>query len=140
MAYNEVTVIWDDLDEVSRDQFHALYLYKDTRTKQILWIGLAYRQTISERWTCGSKAKFKEWARKQGYQNVHALVGTIDCSQNVTEQLAKDIERLLIHSVQPLGNVQHKESCNLSRSDLSVLCIGQWPHRIKEFSYLEVLV
>ena len=47
------------------------------------------------------------------------------CDRRVTHQLLADVESLLIHKLQPWGNIQRRTS-RIERQNLIVQCRGDW--------------
>jgi hypothetical protein len=117
-------------DDMTKDCFRALYFYRAYRTRKILYIGKAYRQSIKDRWNCPSKQKIV----RRGV-TVRPFVTGFHTSRRLTPQLFDDVERLLIFLVQPEKNRHHKESCRLHHKRLDVECLGEWPYPRYRFSY-----
>jgi hypothetical protein len=134
-----IEVFWENPTNDSMRSRRVLYVLLHSQTLEILYIGKAYRQNVLERCCCPSKSELREWGlEKEGIDKVRVLVGTVTSSQRLTEQLISDIERLLIYSVKPRGNIAATASLNINRQELSVECLGRWPLAQRHYAYSTV--
>lgn len=131
---DDVVLFWQVADNLSLQACQAVYFFRNQRSREILYIGKAYRQTIKARWFCQSKARLERLARKEGITTTSLIAG-FHTARRITPYLVDDIERLLIFMLQPRWNGPGKASCQLHYRDLVVICNGAWPHRRSKFSY-----
>lgn len=117
------------------DRTNCLYAYLKIEDSEILYVGKAYGEKTSVRDRFKAEDKQKLWddlEKKRGITKVYVLVGELHLpeDQNLTEELLKDIETLLIYEEDPWGNIMGKET-RTSRPGMIVKCIGSWPGRRK---------
>ncbi|WP_159559155.1 hypothetical protein [Alcanivorax sp. S71-1-4] len=134
-----VDIHWQNLDEGHEGwrQIRCLYAYLAPGQREILYIGKSWGATVRERWSRSGKAEFwDDLERQRGIYEHSALIGEValDNDRRLTHQLLCDIESLLIHRVQPWGNIQSCSS-RISRPGLSVVCMGDWP--LNQRKYLD---
>jgi hypothetical protein len=106
-----------------------LYAYLESRTKEILYIGMARYARVAERMNCRAKYPMWEYLEKErGIFECNALVGKIELEGNgrLSAQLLEAIESLLIICERPCANVRSIVSRTPSPG-LCVKCVGQWP-------------
>ena len=112
------------------DLHRVLYAYVHPRTRELLYIGKADKQTVRER--LFGQHKQDVFNRIQHYRQInrpHILVGHpfIPKNNNFSSELLSDIESLLIHRIQPTANIQATRT-RIRRPGLLVSCSGAWPH------------
>lgn len=120
------------------DQSRCLYAYCGPTSPHIHYIGMTYDMDIAGRWHGEHKdGVFERMYRSAGLSEIDVVVlsGYIDLEpgRNLSEQLLCDIESLLIHELQPCGNVRSTRTRNRGRRDMTVMCTGDWPITQKEF-------
>jgi hypothetical protein len=120
-------LIVSDRDESWRWNL-ALYGLMHPQASLFFYVGKADGCTVWER--CGPTAKADVWRYLEsiGVDQVRVLVGEFLPSPGVrlTRQVVEDVESLLIQSLQPVANIQCRES-RISRPGLRVSCHGDWP-------------
>jgi len=131
---SEIELFWQPVDPLVLQARNALYLIRESRSREVLYIGKSGRQTIKGRLLCQSKDRLARLAREEG-SSLKPLVAGFHTSRRLTPQLIDDVERLLIYLVQPRGNVRGKNTCRLHHRDLVVRCSGEWPHPRTSFEY-----
>jgi len=107
----------------------CMYAYAAPHSNEILYIGKAWGKTVRERWCRSGKEDFWDDLEQQRGIGRHAtLLGEVALLPGCrfTHELLSDIESLLIHRLQPWGNIQSRTS-RIERPELSVRCIGTWP-------------
>lgn len=117
----------------------VLYLYTDIELDEVLYIGKAVNATVKQRWDAPDKMAF--WRSLEKERGIHShitIVGQINLQSSndfsrVTPQIIADVESLLIHQVNPWGNIQCARSRNISRPGMKVTCSGAWPLRQRTF-------
>ena len=127
-----IIVDWRDLDDEAGgwDQLRCLYAYW-APDGELLYIGKAWGKTVRERWRYESKPHYwTDIERDRGIYEHYTSVGTISLARNqrLTHELLADIESLLIHRLQPWGNLQCRRS-RIERPGLEVQCRGDWFER-----------
>jgi hypothetical protein len=130
----DVTIRWTRLGLLSPlwDSDMCLYAYVHPRTKEILYIGKADKMTVHQRWRGPDKGKLFRYFRKElGLTDVRVHQGELELPPGGrrTSQLLSDLEALLIYRLDPPGNISNTATKNSARIGLTVLCVGDWPHR-----------
>ncbi len=113
----------------------CLYAYRHPRSGRILYLGKADGASVHGRFNASDKAALRRHlVRRVGVDRIGLVVGALALkdSRRLTRQLMADIESLLIHEVQPVGNVQGKRS-RINRPGMRVKCSGAWPERRRVF-------
>jgi hypothetical protein len=131
-----VELFWQEGDALTIQATKAIYLLRRRRTREILYIGKASRQSVGGRWLCPSKGRLHKLA-KQEHAQMCPLVAGLHTSRRITAQLIGDVERLLIFLLNPRWNGPGKLTCRLHHRELVVRCSGEWPHRRALFTYLD---
>lgn len=132
-----VEIHWQYLDEDHKGwrQARCLYAYIAPDQTEILYIGKSWGTTVRERWSRSGKAQFwDDLERQRGIWEHCPLIGEVALGngRRLTHELICDIESLLIHHLQPWGNIQSRSS-RISRPGLSVVCMGDWPLSKREY-------
>lgn len=65
------------------------------------------------------------------------LVAGFHTSRPLTPQLINDVERLLIFLLSPRWNGPGKRTCRLHHHEITVKCLGEWPHQRTVFTYYD---
>lgn len=127
----QVIIEWSRLhdDHDGWDAMGCLYAYQAPRGKELLYIGKAWGVSVRGRWQYAAKSGF--WDDLETQRNIRKhipLVGELWLPERnrLTSKLLADVESLLIHQVQPWGNIQCINS-RRSRPGLEVRCRGEWP-------------
>jgi hypothetical protein len=124
------------LDDEGWNRVRCLYAYIALKTREILYIGKAWNATVRARWNRSGKYDFwDDLERQRGIHIHHPLIGEIELPPHhrLSRELLSDIESLLIHQVQPWGNIQSRSS-RISRPGFTIKCLGVWPSRNRIFS------
>lgn len=137
VEHSSIFFDWDILDHDDHegwDQLRCLYAYC-SRDREILYIGKCWGTTVRQRWQFESKPEF--WSDLETQRRIFShmvLVGTVALypGQRLTHQLLFDAESLLIHRLQPRGNIQSRLS-RIERPGLVVHCRGDWLERQRRF-------
>ncbi|OHE85571.1 MAG: hypothetical protein A3G75_13715 [Verrucomicrobia bacterium RIFCSPLOWO2_12_FULL_64_8] len=116
-------------------QTRRLYAYLSARGTEILYVGMTWHATVRSRWSRSGKPYF--WDDLEEQRGIHAhrvLVGGLALfpDERLTKHLLAEIESLLIHRLQPWGNIQCQRS-RIVPSGLVVNCRGTSPHRLCTF-------
>lgn len=109
----------------------CVYAYVDPDDDELLYIGKADGPSIRERWTCSGKRALRRFLRDGGRRTqIRILAGFPELPPNtrLTRELLCDIESLLIHRLQPRGNIQATKS-RIQRPGLTLHCWNDWPHQ-----------
>lgn len=131
----EVTLRWYGVDPAGDPCWsytRALYAYLAPRTHEVLYIGKADGCSVRERWREKS-AFWRDLERQRSIFSHGVIVAELEGDFRLTRQLLADIESLLIHRLQPWGNIQCRSSRNYSRPEMRVTCRGAWPLRRRMF-------
>jgi hypothetical protein len=131
-----VELFWQEGDALTIQATKAIYLLRRWRSREILYIGKASRQSVGRRWLCRSKGRLHKLAKKEHVQ-MCPLVAGLHTSRRITPQLIDDVERLLIFLLNPRWNGPGKLACRLHHRELVVRCSGGWPHQRKLFTYFD---
>ena len=139
-----VTVTWSEVQGDDDPQWTnncGLYAYLTPDWQEILYIGKVDGCTVRRRWNAPDKTAFwRDLERKRQIFKHILIFGEIELdvtdvfTPRLTRQKIADIESLLIHEVQPWGNVAAKSS-RISRTGMIVTCAGTWP--LEERIYLD---
>lgn len=130
----DIELCWRRADDLTIDSRRAIYLWRRQGTREILYIGKAYKQSLKSRWNCPSKKRLDRLAKREKVV-IRPLIASVFTKQAKTSHLFDDIERLLIFLVQPRWNVTLKSSCTLQHHTLIVKCSGDWSYPRTEFRY-----
>jgi hypothetical protein len=87
-----VELFWQEGDALTIQATKAVYLLRKRRTREILYIGKASRQSVGRRWLCRSKERLHKLAKKERVQ-MCPLVAGLHTSRRITPQLIDDVER-----------------------------------------------
>ncbi len=113
----------------------CLYAYLHPDDNKILYIGKADGPTVRKRFNAPDKDDLFDFLKDEmGITSVVVIAGWIEleAGRRLSRELLADIESLLIRRLRPVGNVQSTRS-RVSRSGLTVLCLGAWPCRRARF-------
>jgi len=131
----DTAIQWCDLEDEDDgwQQTRCLYAYWAS-DGELLYVGKAWGKTVRERWQRSAKPHF--WDDIERHRGVHEHtvgVGSIHSGgQRLTHQLLADIESLLIHRLQPWGNLQSRLT-RIKRVGLTVHCYGDWFNGYKSY-------
>lgn len=137
MIVADVRLYWSVLEREEDPRWQwsrVLYAYLGPR-REILYIGKVDYSTVRERWRRSAKAGFwDDLERERGIYRHVAIVGDVELEdeRRLSVSLLGDIESLLIHRLQPWGNIQATRS-RVVRPGLRVRCTGAWPLREHTF-------
>lgn len=132
-----VSLRWDVVGDDSDSRWHynrCLYAYLAPRRPAIYYIGKCHGCTVRERLMAEDKQGV--WACINQFCRTHRLIVaeiSVPNGCRFTRELMADIESLLIFNVQPIANVQAKQS-RTARLGLRVRCLGRaWPLQQRTF-------
>jgi len=95
---------------------------------EILYIGLAWRRTVRQRFRDRDKdALLDFFLHDLELSAVKVLCGEVIMAGRLTRQLLSDVESLLIKRLKPVGNIM---CCTfrISRPGIRLECFHHWPH------------
>jgi hypothetical protein len=130
-----IEIQWTTLLAESEEWHHAhvLYAYLDPETDEILYVGMAWRRTVRQRFTDRDKRSlFNFLFNERGVRGVKVLVGSVWMDGRLTRQLLSNVESLLIKRLKPAGNVMCRTS-RLSRPGMRLECFHEWPDERTRF-------
>jgi hypothetical protein len=133
----DVEVRWKEIgsdDDPMWDWNRVLYAYVRRRT--IFYIGKAGGKgsTVRKRFHADDKGVLHEdLEREHNVKGVRTIVGDLHYDGNFSDEMLYDVETLLIHHVQPWGNIQATQT-RIVRPGLKVVCKGaDWIHPVRTF-------
>ena len=134
---NSIFIDWNILNHDGHEgwgQSRCLYAYCG-HDRETLYIGKCWGTTVRQRWQFDAKPEF--WTGLELERRIFrhmVMVGTVSLfpGQHLTRQLLFDAESLLIHRLQPWGNIQSRLS-RIERPGLIVHCRGAWLERKRRF-------
>ncbi len=133
-----VRIDWLPLEDEGAEAWRAqrcLYAYLIRPGDEIVYIGKSWGTTVRGRWRREAKESFwDDLERERGAFEHGVLVGVVSppSSSRLTHELLCDTESLLIHQLQPWGNIQSR-STRIARPRMVVRCHGDWPHERRVF-------
>ncbi len=122
----DLTVDWREAKDGG--DARCLYAYVDPATGDVLYIGVADRCSVAERWN-GHRGDgvFAFFEDQLGLEEWDTLVGDVELvagMERLSPELLLDIETLLIRRLRPRGNKQMPEP---RRPGMRFTCEGAWP-------------
>lgn len=133
-----VRLHWRSVRSVRDPNWQAarcLYAYLAPEEPEILYIGKADGgSTVRRRWNASDKIGLHDALEQQRGTGEHrVIVGHVESDWRLTRQLLADVETLLIHALEPWGNIAAIRS-RIARPGLHVRCLGRaWPHQSRRF-------
>lgn len=122
----EVTLHWDWLVDDGDPRWcytRALYGYLRPISPELLYLGKVDGCSVRERWL-QKKDFWRDLEEQRGVFSHRVIVAEIEATERLTRQLLGDIESLLIHHLQPWGNIQCIASRGISRPGMKIECRG----------------
>lgn len=130
-----IEIEWKTLlpDSEEWDHRHVLYAYLDPYTDQIIYLGMAWRRTVRQRFRDRDKNALRDFVLDElALDGVKVMVGSIWMEGRLTRQLLSDVESLLIKRLKPAGNNKCR-STRISRPGMRLECLEEWPHQRSRF-------
>ena len=122
----DVTVDWREPQDGG--DARCLYAYVDPAVGEVIYVGIADRCSVGERWHGHSgDGVFAFFEDELGLEEWDTLVGDVELMagmKRLSPELLLDIEALFLNRLRPRGNVQIPP---LRRPGLRVTCEGDWP-------------
>jgi hypothetical protein len=98
----------------------VLYAYLHPQTDMPLYVGKAWGTTVRGRWSAPDKLEgLWKYLNARGIRHHVAIVGDLAFDGRLTCELLADVESLIIHRTQPIGNIASTSS-RISRPGLVV--------------------
>jgi hypothetical protein len=126
---------WRTLLPESRDwnYRHVSYAYLDPNKAQILYLGMAWRRTVRQRFRDRDKNALRDFLSDVlGIDGVKVLVGEVWMEGRLSRQLLSEVESLLIKRLKPPGNIMCRSN-RISRQGMRLKCLHEWPHERTRF-------
>lgn len=131
-----IEIEWKPLlqDSIEWNYRHVLYAYLNPDDDEILYIGLAWRRSVRQRFRDRDKNALRDFLWDDlGLADVKVLVGEVVLEGRLTRQLLSDVESLLIKRLKPVGNIMCR-TFRISRPGMRLECSQQWPHKRNKFA------
>lgn len=114
---------------------YCLYAYLHGARDWLLYVGKADRSSVRSRMHGSHKRNlYDDIIMEYGVDTLRVMHGELCLPEGSrrSSALLSDVESLLIHRLDPFGNIQSTQS-RIMRPGLRVECVGDWPFRRRRF-------